>query len=117
MRKLRDWIFTIPVLLAFGGTLLMHDIAGRIALLFGQRSFENVMASLQRSIVGAFKIAGTKIEVERSDAIEANTGYLIVSNHQSLYDIALIAGCCSRTIRSTLPRKNSVGAYRPYRST
>jgi 1-acyl-sn-glycerol-3-phosphate acyltransferase len=92
MRKLRDWIFTIPVLVAFGGTIVFHDIAGRIALLFGQRAFENVMASLQRSIVNIFKVAGTKIEVEKSEAIRPHTGYLFISNHQSLYDIAMIGG-------------------------
>ncbi len=92
MRTVRNWIVTIPLLLLFGATLVLHDIAGRIALLFGQRPFETVMASLQRSIVWIYRVAGTRIRVERSPEIQPNTGYLIISNHQSMFDIAIIGG-------------------------
>ncbi|MDH3499311.1 MAG: 1-acyl-sn-glycerol-3-phosphate acyltransferase [Acidimicrobiia bacterium] len=92
LRKTRDWVFTVPLLLLFGVTLLVHDVVGRLALLFGQRPFERVMASLQRSIVSIYRVAGTSVSVERSPLLEPNTGYLIVSNHQSLFDIAIIGG-------------------------
>ena len=92
LRRIRDWVFTVPLLVGFGLTLLVHDIAGRIALLFGLRPFERVMASLQRSLVGIYRVAGTRVNVERSPEIKPNTGYLIISNHQSLFDIAIIGG-------------------------
>lgn len=92
VRTLRDWIFTVPLLLAFGLTLVVHDLAGRVALLFGQRPFERVMASLQRSLVAIYGIAGTRVNVERSPEVKPGTGYLIISNHQSMFDIAMIGG-------------------------
>jgi 1-acyl-sn-glycerol-3-phosphate acyltransferase len=77
---------------AFGLTLLVFDIVGRIVRPFSLRGFEIVMGALQRTLVAVFKILGTKVEVERDPGIEANTGYAIISNHQSVIDIVLIGG-------------------------
>jgi 1-acyl-sn-glycerol-3-phosphate acyltransferase len=59
---------------------------------FSLRAFEIVMASLQRTLVSVFSIIGTRVEVERHPDIAPNTGYAIISNHQSLIDIVLIGG-------------------------
>jgi 1-acyl-sn-glycerol-3-phosphate acyltransferase len=92
MRKIRDWFFTVPFLLAFGLVLVVFDIAGRLARPFGIRGFEWVMAALQRTLISVFRICGTKVVVERSPLIEPGRGYAIVSNHQSMFDIVLIGG-------------------------
>jgi len=92
MRRVRDWFFTIPFLIAFGLTLGFYDIVGRIVRPFSLRGFEYVMAALQRTLMNCFRICGTRIEVERSPAIRPRTGYAIVSNHQSMFDIVLIGG-------------------------
>ena len=92
MKRIRDWIFTIPFLIAFGFGFAFFDILGRIVRPFGLRGFEYVMASLQRYLMATFKLCGTKIIVERSPLIRGHTGYAIVSNHQSLLDIVMIGG-------------------------
>jgi 1-acyl-sn-glycerol-3-phosphate acyltransferase len=92
MRRLLEWIATVPFLLCFGLVLLVFDIAGRIVRPFSMRGFEAVMAALQRTLVSVLAIAGTRLHVERDSAIEAHTGYAIISNHQSMFDIALIGG-------------------------
>jgi 1-acyl-sn-glycerol-3-phosphate acyltransferase len=92
VRRLRDWALTIPFLLAFGLTLVVFDVAGRIVRPFSLRGFEAVMAALQRTLMALFRICGTKIEVERSENIEPGHGYAIISNHQSMFDIAMIGG-------------------------
>lgn len=92
MRRARDWMVTVPLLICFLLTLLLFDVAGRLARLFSLRAFEYVMAALQRSLINVFRIAGTRIHVERSELIKARTGYAIISNHQSMFDIALIGG-------------------------
>ncbi|NNE94684.1 MAG: 1-acyl-sn-glycerol-3-phosphate acyltransferase [Acidimicrobiales bacterium] len=91
-RRIRDWFFTVPFLIAFCLTLVVFDIAGRIARPFGMRPFEWVMAALQRTLISVFRICGTTIEVTRSPAIEPGRGYALISNHQSLFDIVLIGG-------------------------
>jgi 1-acyl-sn-glycerol-3-phosphate acyltransferase len=79
-------------MVAFALTLVVFDIAGRIARLVSLRAFERVMAALQRTLISVFRICGTKVEVTRSPAIEPNRGYAMISNHQSLFDIVLIGG-------------------------
>jgi 1-acyl-sn-glycerol-3-phosphate acyltransferase len=92
MRRVLDWLFTIPFLVAFGLTLVLYDIVGRIVRPLSLRGFEYVMAALQRTLMNCFRICGTRICVERSPAIEPRTGYAIISNHQSMFDIVLIGG-------------------------
>jgi 1-acyl-sn-glycerol-3-phosphate acyltransferase len=92
MRRVAEWILTVPFLLLFGLTLVLFDIAGRIARPFGLRPFEAVMASLQRTLLWVFGVLGTRVEVERHPAIQPHMGYAVVSNHQSLFDIVMIGG-------------------------
>jgi 1-acyl-sn-glycerol-3-phosphate acyltransferase len=92
VRRILQWVLTIPFWVAFGLCLLVFDIAGRLVRPFSLRAFEIVMAALQRSLVAVFSILGTRIEIERDPAIRPHTGYAIISNHQSLIDIVLIGG-------------------------
>jgi 1-acyl-sn-glycerol-3-phosphate acyltransferase len=92
MRRLRDWLLTVPFLIAFGLALVTFDLAGRLVRPFSLRGFEVVMAALQRSLVALFRISGTRVEVERSSLIEPRRGYAVISSHQSMFDIAVIGG-------------------------
>ncbi len=92
MRRLRDWVFSIPCVLAFGGCLLIYDIAGRLVRPFSLRGFEYVMAALQRSLVWTFSLAGTRVTIDRHPDLRPGTGYALVSNHQSMFDIVMIGG-------------------------
>jgi 1-acyl-sn-glycerol-3-phosphate acyltransferase len=92
MRRVLDWVFTVPFLLAFGLVLAVFDPLQRVARLFGQRPQEIVAGALQRSLLWALRICGTRIEVERSPAIRPWTPYLIVANHQSMFDIPIFGG-------------------------
>ncbi len=92
MRTLRDWVFTIPTVVAFGLTLVVFDLAGRVALLFGPRQFEWTMAGLQRTLLWVFRISGVHFDVEGLDRFHETGGYLFVSNHQSMYDVPIFGG-------------------------
>lgn len=92
MRRALNWIFTIPFLIAFALALLLFDVVGRLVRPFSMRGFEYAMAALQRTLMNTFRICGTRIQVERSPAILPHTGYAIISNHQSMFDIVLIGG-------------------------
>ncbi len=112
MGTIRDWVFTIPFLIAFGLTLGFYEIVGRLALLRGPRAFEKSMASLQKTLVGTFRICGMKVEIEKSDLIEPNRGYAIISNHQSMFDIVIIGG----TLYTNYPKyvsKKELGKWIP----
>ena len=89
VRALRDWLFTVPFLLAFGGLLVLFDPLQRLARLFGQRPQEYVVGALQWSLVKAFGICGTRLLIERSPRVKPYTPYLVIANHQSLFDIPI----------------------------
>jgi 1-acyl-sn-glycerol-3-phosphate acyltransferase len=88
--RLRDWVFTFPFLLAFGLILLVFDPLQRIARLFGPRPHEISVGLLQSSLVGAFHLCGTRLEVERSPDVAARTPYILIANHQSMFDIPIL---------------------------
>lgn len=83
---------TVPFLVTFGLTLLVYEIVGRIVRPFSLTAFEWVMGALQATLVAVFRLFGTRLTVDKSPAVKGHTGYVIISNHQSLYDIALIGG-------------------------
>jgi 1-acyl-sn-glycerol-3-phosphate acyltransferase len=89
VRTFRDWLLTIPFLLAFGGILLVYDVAQRVARLFGSRPHDYVAGALQWSLVKAFGLCGTRLVVERAPGVRPQTPYLIIANHQSMFDIPI----------------------------
>lgn len=103
---------TIPFLIVFGLVLVIFEIAGRLVRAFSLTGFEWVMAGLQRTLVGVYRIFGTRLVVDRSPDIRPRTGYIIISNHQSLFDIILIGGL----MFSNLPKyvaKSELGRWIP----
>lgn len=92
MKKVIDWIFTIPFLVGFGLTLAVFEPIARIARLFGLRPMEVTMGVMQKILLGVFRVGGTRLKIERSPMVLPRTGYIIVSNHQSLFDIPIFGG-------------------------
>lgn len=90
MRTLLSWLSTIVFLPVFGLVMVVFDVAQRVARLFGRRPQEYVAGAVQWTLVHTFGICGTRLLVERSPAVEPWTSYIIVSNHQSMFDIAIL---------------------------
>jgi 1-acyl-sn-glycerol-3-phosphate acyltransferase len=84
-----DWVFTVPFLLAFGTALAVFDPLQRVARLFGPRPHEVVVGMLQVSLVAAFRLCGTRLVVERDEGVRPRTPYLLLANHQSMFDIPI----------------------------
>jgi 1-acyl-sn-glycerol-3-phosphate acyltransferase len=89
MRAFVDWVFTVPFLIAFGLTLGIFDPLQRIARVFGPRPHEIVVGLLQKTLIGVFRLCGTHLEVERSNAVEGWKPYLVIANHQSMFDVPI----------------------------
>ena len=92
MKRIRDWIFTIPFLVAFGLTLGVFEIIARVARLFGLRPMEVTMGVMQRLLLWELRLTGAKLVVERSEKLRGGTGYVLISNHQSLIDVPIFGG-------------------------
>src|SRR5262249_19664034 len=91
LRRVLSWIATFPFLAAFAGLLLVFDPVQRLARLFGRRPQEITAGLLQASLLQALRICGTRFAVERASGVRPDTAYLIIANHQSMFDI-VIAG-------------------------
>lgn len=112
LRLAFSWILTIPTLLLFLLTLLVGDVALRVARLFGDRPMEVTAGAVQRVLMWTFVVSGTRFVIERSPLVEAGRGYLFISNHQSLIDIPLFGG----VLFSNFPKyvaKQELGKWLP----
>lgn len=112
MKKLTAWVVTVPFIIAFGAVLVIFDLAGRLVRPLSLTGFEWVMGALQWTMVGVLRAFGTHIEIDRSPAIRPRTGYVVISNHQSMFDIALIGD----VLFSNLPKyvaKAELGRWIP----
>jgi 1-acyl-sn-glycerol-3-phosphate acyltransferase len=88
-RRVLAWTLTVPFLVVFGLVLAIFDPLQRIARVFGPRPHEIVVGLLQKSLIGAFRICGTRLEIDRSAAVKPWTSYIVVSNHQSMFDVPI----------------------------
>jgi 1-acyl-sn-glycerol-3-phosphate acyltransferase len=88
-RRILDWAFTIPFLVAFGAVLGVFDPLQRLARLAGSRPHEIVVGALQWSLLWAFRICGTRLRVERSPEVRPWTPYVVIANHQSMFDVPI----------------------------
>lgn len=90
MRRVVDWAFTLLFLPVFGMVLLAFEPIQRVAKLLGKRAHDYSVACLCTSLVAAFRVTGLRITVERPPSVAPGRPYLIISNHQSMFDIALL---------------------------
>jgi 1-acyl-sn-glycerol-3-phosphate acyltransferase len=70
--------------------LVVFDLLQRATRPFGSRPHEVVVGLLQVCLIASLRICGTRLEVERSPEIRRSTPYLILSNHQSMFDIPIL---------------------------
>jgi 1-acyl-sn-glycerol-3-phosphate acyltransferase len=90
VRTLVSWLATLVFLPVFGAILVGFDAAQRVARLLGQRPQEYVAGALQVALVAAFRLCDTRLQVERAPGVRPWTSYIVVANHQSMFDIPLI---------------------------
>jgi 1-acyl-sn-glycerol-3-phosphate acyltransferase len=88
--RLLSWASTLVFLPVFGLIMVSFDVAQRVARLFGQRPQEYVAGVLQWTLVQTFRLCDTRLVVERSPQVRQWEHYVILSNHQSMLDIAIL---------------------------
>ena len=89
MPALWSWAGTVLFLPVFALILLVFDVAQRLARLFGQRPQEYVAGALQVALVATFRLCGTRLVVERAPGLRPWTSYIVIANHQSMFDIPI----------------------------
>jgi 1-acyl-sn-glycerol-3-phosphate acyltransferase len=111
--KILSWLTTIVFLPMFGAVLVLFDAAQRVAYyVFGARAQEYVAGAVQWVLVRTFGICGTHLAVERDPGVRSWTPYIVVSNHQSMFDIVILGSL----LFSNFPKyisKRSLGSWIP----
>ncbi|HEY2388381.1 MAG TPA: lysophospholipid acyltransferase family protein [Candidatus Binatia bacterium] len=90
MRRILDWVGTILFLPVFGLTLVVFDVLQRLAKACGKRPHDYMVACMCTALVTGFRITGLRLRVERHPTVRSHRPYVIISNHQSMFDIALL---------------------------
>jgi len=88
-RALLSWALTPIYWLTFFAILLIFDLILKIAWFLGAAIFNFSFKSMNFFLVNNFKLMGTKIRTD-SPALPLDRPLLVVSNHQSMYDIPLL---------------------------
>ena len=89
--RILDWLGTVLFAIFFGLILLTFDVLLRAATPFGHRAVERVGVLFQASLILAYRAAGVRVKLERSPEFQAGAPYIVLSNHQSMFDIPLFA--------------------------
>jgi len=83
-----SWITTFIFAIVFLAVLFLGDIALRIAFLFGYQASQHTIHSLMWMILQTLKITGGTVKFSPPRcAIPHDRPIIIVSNHQSMFDI------------------------------
>ncbi len=90
MQRVLDWGTTLVFAPVFAMTLLAFEVIQRVAKRFGERPHDYAVAVMCSTLAAAFRLVGTRVEVDRAPEVTAHTPYLIVANHQSLFDIIIL---------------------------
>jgi len=90
MARILDWPATLLLAVVFGLVLVVFEPIQWIAKACGKRPHDWVVACLGTTLVTVFRLTGVRLSVDRSPQIAPHTPYLIVSNHQSMFDIPLL---------------------------
>ncbi|MBL7661350.1 1-acyl-sn-glycerol-3-phosphate acyltransferase [bacterium] len=90
--RIIDWLLTPIYFVIFLTILVLFDLLQRIALYcLGKTAHLRCVKLLNLCLFYSLRIIRTKIEVNHQAKLEAHRSYLIVANHQSLFDISIIA--------------------------
>lgn len=86
--KIVSYPFTLLFYLFFGMGLLFYDVVQRISFtLFGYEAHKASVDLFNATIVRSLHVLGTRFTVELPKNIPVNKPVIIVSNHQSMWDI------------------------------
>ena len=92
MTTLVSWLFTVPFLAVFGLVFVVFDPLLRLARVLGRRPEERIAGLLQWSAMQTLRLTFTRFAIERAPGLHPRTAYIFVSNHQSMFDIAILGG-------------------------
>lgn len=90
MHKFLSWLVTPPFLVAFAMVMVFFQPLHMIAIRFGLRAHNVTLIWLNWGVITVLRIAGTKFIFENRPDLSGDVPRIVVSNHQSMFDIPLL---------------------------
>lgn len=88
MRKVIDYVLSVPYMLYFGLVLLVFHVAQVIALRgFGPRAHKKTVDWMNAFISYGWLLTGTTIDFRQRPDLPTDRPLIFVANHQSMFDI------------------------------
>ncbi len=88
MNKILAYPFSVIFYLAFGLVLVIFHVFQVVALnIFGYKAHKTTVDVLNLLTIRCLNLLGTRIQFENNYEFNVNKPHIIVSNHQSMYDI------------------------------
>lgn len=89
---LLDWIFFLPYLFCFFTLLIGCDVLQRIFYYLAGDRGQEIVISLNNALhIKLLSLLGVKIEIDRPKEFSEPAPYIVVANHQSLFDIPILS--------------------------
>ena len=106
MAQIGSWIGTLAFSVVFTFLLCLFDLLLRLATPLGRRAIERVGVVFQRCLVATYRLAGVRISLEISPGFEPGRSYVALSNHQSMFDIPLLAWAMPRNFPKYISKRS-----------
>ncbi len=116
MIKIVEYILFYLFIPLFLSTLVFFDLIQRLAVPFGQKIVDQVVFCFNLSILTCLRIVGCRLIVKYSSKLPSEGPAIIVSNHQSMFDIPSIHFAL-RPLRPRFVSKKELGQGIPGVST
>jgi 1-acyl-sn-glycerol-3-phosphate acyltransferase len=86
----QDWVATGTSVGSVLGAMMVYDVVQRIAWRVSPDAQQNAACAMAKSINSAVKLTGARVVVRGLEHVDFSTNYIVVSNHQSMFDISLL---------------------------
>jgi 1-acyl-sn-glycerol-3-phosphate acyltransferase len=106
MAQIASWIGTLAFSTSFVLLLFLFDLLLRLATPLGRRTVERVGVLFQRALVGTYRLAGARVFLEIAPGFEPGRSYIALSNHQSMFDIPLLAWAIPRNFPKYISKQS-----------
>jgi 1-acyl-sn-glycerol-3-phosphate acyltransferase len=88
--RVLDWAATGVTVPGVFAALVVYDLVQRVAIrVGGPRAHQRAVSAMARASNRAVRLSGARFRVEGREHLEPGAHYIIVANHQSVFDIAM----------------------------
>jgi 1-acyl-sn-glycerol-3-phosphate acyltransferase len=84
-----DWVATGASVGGVFASMITFEFVQRVAIRFGSHAQQRAASGMAWAINRSARLAGTRFRIEGLEHVQPGRPYIIVSNHQSIFDISM----------------------------